>query len=54
MQVIPCNKTVPHEWSVCPFAHNGEKAVRRDLRTHYYTGVVCPDMKKVHTLASCV
>ncbi|CAL8469899.1 g9441 [Coccomyxa elongata] len=46
LKVIPCNKTVPHEWSVCPFAHNGEKAVRRDLRTHYYTGVVCPDMKK--------
>ncbi|BDA43912.1 probable zinc finger CCCH domain-containing protein 54 at N-terminal half [Coccomyxa sp. Obi] len=46
LKVIPCNKTVPHEWSVCPFAHQGEKAVRRDLRTHYYTGVVCPDMKK--------
>ncbi|BDA51504.1 probable zinc finger CCCH domain-containing protein 61 at N-terminal half [Coccomyxa sp. Obi] len=46
LKVIPCNKTVPHEWSVCPFAHQGEGAVRRDLRTYYYTGVVCPDMKK--------
>ncbi|CAL8465658.1 g5194 [Coccomyxa elongata] len=46
LKVIPCKKTVPHEWSVCPFAHQGEGAVRRDLRTHYYTGVVCPDMKK--------
>jgi hypothetical protein len=31
---------------VCPFAHAGEKAVRRDPRLHQYTGIACPDMKK--------
>ncbi|BDA51506.1 probable zinc finger CCCH domain-containing protein 2 at N-terminal half [Coccomyxa sp. Obi] len=46
LKVTPCRKSAPHEWSVCPFAHQGEKTVRRNLRTHYYTGVVCPDMKK--------
>ena len=33
--------------TVCPFAHPGEKARRRNPRTHDYTGVACPDMKKV-------
>jgi hypothetical protein len=33
----------------CPFAHAGEKAVRRDPRTHDYTGIACPDMKKQST-----
>ncbi|CAL8465661.1 g5197 [Coccomyxa elongata] len=46
VKVIPCPKTYCHEWSECPFAHRGEKAARRDLRTFHYTGVVCPDMKK--------
>ncbi|GAB4819207.1 hypothetical protein N2152v2_006253 [Parachlorella kessleri] len=35
----------------CPFAHQNEKAVRRDPRTHDYTGIACPDMKKQ---ASCI
>jgi hypothetical protein len=34
------------DWTICPFAHAGEKAVRRDPRTHEYTGIACPDMKK--------
>lgn len=34
------------DWTVCPFAHAGEKAVRRDPRTVDYTGIACPDMKK--------
>lgn len=45
-QVIPCTKRFVHDWTVCPFAHAGEKAVRRDPRTHEYTGIACPDMKK--------
>ena len=36
-----------HDWTICPFAHAGEKAVRRDPRLHSYTGIACPDMKKV-------
>lgn len=46
MKVIPCTKRFVHDWTVCPFAHAGEKAVRRDPRTHNYTGIACPDMKK--------
>ena len=46
-QVIPCTKRFVHDWTVCPFAHAGEKAVRRDPRVVNYTGIACPDMKKV-------
>ena len=35
-----------HDWTVCPFAHPGEKARRRDPRLYAYTGIACPDMKK--------
>ena len=35
-----------HDWTTCPFAHVGEKAVRRDPSCHAYTGVACPDMKR--------
>ena len=45
-QVIPCTKRFVHDWTVCPFAHAGEKAVRRDPRLVNYTGIACPDMKK--------
>ena len=46
MKVIPCTKRFVHDWTICPFAHAGEKAVRRDPRIHNYTGIACPDMKK--------
>ncbi|PSC69922.1 Zn-finger CCCH type [Micractinium conductrix] len=46
MKVIPCTKRFVHDWTICPFAHAGEKAVRRDPRLHNYTGIACPDMKK--------
>ena len=49
-QVLPCSKRFCHDWTVCPFAHPGEKARRRDPRLFTYTGIACPDMKKVHTL----
>jgi hypothetical protein len=45
-KVIPCRKHYSHDWSDCPFAHAGEKAQRRCPRTHIYTGLSCPDMKK--------
>jgi hypothetical protein len=47
MQVVPCTKEAHHDWSECPYAHPGEKANRRDPRTSKYTGIICPDMKKV-------
>lgn len=46
MKVLPCTKRFVHDWTVCPFAHEGEKAVRRDPREEKYTGIACPDMKK--------
>lgn len=45
MKVIPCTKRFVHDWTVCPFAHTGEKAARRDPRKFQYTGIACPDMK---------
>ncbi|KAK9835369.1 hypothetical protein WJX81_005250 [Elliptochloris bilobata] len=46
MKVLPCSKRFCHDWTVCPFAHPGEKARRRDPRLFTYTGIACPDMKK--------
>lgn len=45
-QVLPCTRMAAHDWTTCPFAHVGEKAVRRDPSCHAYTGVACPDMKR--------
>ena len=47
LQVLPCSKRFVHDWTSCPFSHAGEKAVRRDPRTHTYTGIACPDHKRV-------
>ncbi|KAK2080909.1 hypothetical protein QBZ16_000763 [Prototheca wickerhamii] len=46
MKVLPCTRMAAHDWTTCPFAHVGEKAVRRDPSCHAYTGVACPDMKR--------
>ena len=32
--MIPCSKRYRHDWSVCPFAHTGEMAARRDPARH--------------------
>jgi len=45
-KVLPCSKRYVHDWTICPFAHPGEKARRRDPRLYSYTGVACPEMKK--------
>ena len=45
--MLPCSKRFCHDWTVCPYAHPGEKAKRRDPRVHSYTGIACPNMKKV-------
>lgn len=52
-QVLPCCKRFVHDWSDCPFSHPGEKARRRDPKTHNYTGIACPDMKKVREKLNC-
>lgn len=45
-KVLPCSKRYCHDWTVCPFAHPGEKAKRRDPRVYTYTGIACTEMKK--------
>lgn len=35
---------VQHDWTACVFLHKGERARRRDLRTHLYAAVMCCDM----------
>ncbi|XP_042469394.1 zinc finger CCCH domain-containing protein 2-like [Zingiber officinale] len=41
-----CGRGRSHDWADCPFAHPGEKARRRDLRKHSYSGTACPDFRK--------
>lgn len=45
--MLPCSKRFCHDWTVCPYSHPGEKAKRRDPRLYSYTGIACPNMKKV-------
>ncbi|CAD7699629.1 unnamed protein product [Ostreobium quekettii] len=45
-KVLPCSKHYSHDWTVCPFAHPGEKARRRDPRVFRYAGVECPHVKE--------
>jgi hypothetical protein len=47
LQVLPCARKFSHDWTECPYAHPGEKARRRDPRIYDYTGIACPNMKKV-------
>lgn len=45
-KVRSCPKTRSHDWTMCPFAHPGEKARRRDPRRFAYSGVACPEFRK--------
>ena len=46
-QVKICPRTGPHDWTQCPFAHQGEKAKRRDLQQFTYSGIPCSDFEQV-------
>ena len=46
VQVKRCPRSRPHDWTMCPFAHPGEKARRRDPRKYPYSGTACPDYRK--------
>ncbi|KAL4418684.1 hypothetical protein ABPG77_008693 [Micractinium sp. CCAP 211/92] len=46
VKVIPCNKSYPHDWERCPYAHRSEGARRRDPRRHPHAGVACPRLKQ--------
>ncbi|KAK9788167.1 hypothetical protein WJX73_010416 [Symbiochloris irregularis] len=48
MKILPCYKRYCHDWTICPFAHPGEKARRRDPRTINYAGIACPEMKRAN------
>lgn len=45
-KVLPCFKKYRHDWWVCPYAHEGETAKRRDPKKFKYVGVACPDAKQ--------
>ncbi|GAX85053.1 hypothetical protein CEUSTIGMA_g12473.t1 [Chlamydomonas eustigma] len=44
-KVAPCAKSFSHKWTLCPCAHAGETARRRDPRLHPYRAVLCPLVK---------
>ncbi|XP_047321128.1 zinc finger CCCH domain-containing protein 54-like [Impatiens glandulifera] len=44
-KINKCPKTRSHDWTLCPFAHRGEKACRRDPRYHNYDAVACPHFR---------
>ncbi|KAK4757848.1 hypothetical protein SAY87_019149 [Trapa incisa] len=45
-KVKRCPRGRSHDWTVCPYAHPGEKARRRDPRRFQYSGTPCPDFRK--------
>eukprot|EP00882_Tetradesmus_deserticola_P003296 GHRQ01003491.1.p1 GENE.GHRQ01003491.1~~GHRQ01003491.1.p1 ORF type:complete len:190 (+),score=38.00 GHRQ01003491.1:299-868(+) len=45
-KITQCTNEEAHDWCLCPFAHPGEKAQRRDPRLYKYTGISCPDYRK--------
>ncbi|KAI8467518.1 MAG: hypothetical protein J3K34DRAFT_34237, partial [Monoraphidium minutum] len=42
----PRTQQAAHDWLECPYAHRGEKAARRDPRTHSHVAVICPDIRR--------
>ncbi|GAB4813858.1 hypothetical protein N2152v2_000904 [Parachlorella kessleri] len=47
-EVAPCPRKHAHDWSSCPYLHEGEtKARRRCPRKYAYTSIACPSMKQV-------
>ncbi|XP_015075554.1 zinc finger CCCH domain-containing protein 2-like [Solanum pennellii] len=49
-KVQKCSKHYCHDWTSCPFTHQGEKARRRDPRKYNYFPISCPSYK----FASCI
>ncbi|GAB4814209.1 hypothetical protein N2152v2_001255 [Parachlorella kessleri] len=46
LKVAPCPLRCVHDWSSCPYAHQTERAKRRDPRVFAYTGIACLSMKQ--------
>jgi hypothetical protein len=51
MKIRNCPKSRPHDWTMCPFAHPGEKAKRRDPRLYKYCGTACAEYRKTGSCA---
>ncbi|KAL2524497.1 Zinc finger CCCH domain-containing protein 2 [Abeliophyllum distichum] len=47
-KVRMCPRGGSHDWMNCPFAHPGEKALRRDPNKFSYSGTICPEFRKGH------
>ncbi|KAK9805504.1 hypothetical protein WJX72_001726 [[Myrmecia] bisecta] len=46
-KVLPCEKgDTPHDWSQCPFFHEGETGRRRDPVQYEYAAVACSEFRK--------
>ncbi|KAF8073124.1 Zinc finger CCCH domain-containing protein 2 [Scenedesmus sp. PABB004] len=45
-KVALCPKRFSHDWGACPFAHDKEKARRRDPRLFAYSSCICPNAAK--------
>jgi hypothetical protein len=52
VQVSECTNPDPHDWTLCAFAHVGEKAKRRDPAIFKYVATACPDFRKVRLVCS--
>ena len=46
VQVADCTNMQPHDWTLCAYAHTGEKARRRDTAVYAYVASACPDFRK--------
>jgi hypothetical protein len=44
-KVHRCPNRYAHDWALCPYAHVGERARRRDPRGYTYLAVACPDYR---------
>ncbi|KAF6159203.1 hypothetical protein GIB67_022882 [Kingdonia uniflora] len=45
-KVHRCARDRSHDWTGCPYAHPGDKAIRRDRSKFHYSGTACPDFRK--------
>ncbi|WIA09439.1 hypothetical protein OEZ85_008843 [Tetradesmus obliquus] len=45
-KVVLCPKRYSHDWGACPYAHEKEKARRRDPQTFQYSSCICPNASK--------
>lgn len=45
-KVHRCPQLSSHDWTSCPYAHNGERARRRNPRRFSYLAVTCPSFRE--------